>query len=428
MQLSILLSLFFVLFSVAAALQSRIARANLSLLINHPHFVRHIDIDTNETTIYHYGSQSIKHIDYDLRNDCLLWSDCATDRIYRQCDDNFRTPLTDEQAFMFQCDIAYDWMSSVLYFANLTSHSIYAVAALAPEGQQHQSLVVKLNDSRIVDDLLVHPKRGYLFWSDQIHYYGTPLVKRSNLDGSDIRVILREPLITSLRSLTIDYATDKIYWAELKTKTIFRCDLSGSDVEEVIQFSEEADHPLRVLAHQDRVFWKSGNNNLFALQLDAELQAQLPMTNFSEESDGVNQLLWHRYFEDIQLIGSSIRPEEPNVCGKGTHDCSHLCVGAPNGGYSCICPEGMYLKDGRDCVCDGLRKPTKGDVCITTNTGCSANQFECASDEDEKCIPDFYRCDGENDCDNGDDERDCAPCPPNHFSCHSDGKCILELV
>lgn len=46
-------------------------------------------------------------------------------------------------------------------------------------------------------------------------------------------------------------------------------------------------------------------------------------------------------------------------------------------------------------------------TCVTERT-CEADSFRCDSG---KCIPNRWRCDGDNDCDDLSDERGCGECP-----------------
>lgn len=61
-------------------------------------------------------------------------------------------------------------------------------------------------------------------------------------------------------------------------------------------------------------------------------------------------------------------------------------------------------------------------VFILAFHSCSANEFRC---DNGRCIFKSWKCDYENDCKDGSDERDCtyAPCADGEFTC-ANHRCI----
>uniref|UniRef100_A0A8C0PB62 EGF-like domain-containing protein n=1 Tax=Canis lupus familiaris TaxID=9615 RepID=A0A8C0PB62_CANLF len=67
---------------------------------------------------------------------------------------------------------------------------------------------------------------------------------------------------------------------------------------------------------------------------------------------------------------------------------------------------------------------TLSSVSPTVSVTCKSGDFNCGG-RVNRCIPQFWRCDGQMDCENGSDEQGCPPktCAPDEFRCQ-DGKCI----
>lgn len=394
------------LFCYAGAMHTEISRGNVSVLVNRRSFIEVIRIETNETTLYNYGNADFESIDYDLENDCLFWTVESTGYLYRQCDDNERVTLLD--TYLRALFIRYDWISKVLYFVDVKSDAIEAIAAMAMEGKVNRSTVVKLDEDVGVVDITLHPIQGYIFWIQRRVSDETSEIMRSNLDGSDVRIILKEPTVFEPRAIAIDRDSNRIYWAE--EDMILRSDVNGNTVEKVMEFANSP-APYVISIIQNQLIWNTRNGtNLYGIQIDME---KLPVVNVSADLPGV--LIWPSTYnmEDIRLSGHLFHGPDTNACYEGAHNCSHLCVGTPNGDFSCLCPNKMVLNERRECISDRLDRLCKDDS---------------INDRSEKCSPLLFRCDGHKDCDDGSDELDCATCIPSSFTCHSGGGCILRLA
>lgn len=64
-----------------------------------------------------------------------------------------------------------------------------------------------------------------------------------------------------------------------------------------------------------------------------------------------------------------------NACGKGDHNCSHLCVMTSSKNYTCLCPDGLEMNESGVCACANA----KDMECFKRTQKCPENSFQCIS-------------------------------------------------
>ncbi|XP_076823399.1 prolow-density lipoprotein receptor-related protein 1-like isoform X2 [Clavelina lepadiformis] len=99
----------------------------------------------------------------------------------------------------------------------------------------------------------------------------------------------------------------------------------------------------------------------------------------------------------------------PYFCRPGQYQCANSTADSS----VCISPSG---------ICDGDPEcPDRSDERNCDTYVCLSTQFKCRRSTPPRCIPDFQRCDGIHQCDSDEDEFDCPveTCKSNEFRCES---------
>lgn len=368
-----------------------------------------------------------KSADFDVKNNCLYWSNSDTQEIRRKCFNNgandteevLYTSMGNANAFT---SIAYDWTSGLLYFTDSSNWQIRVIDTTMKTAPFQRSIIFD-PDYCITLHLAIHPGRGYLFWAAQSEY--DIRIYRSNLDGTKIKR-LHSFLSTSgygyaFSYITIDYDLERIVWSNLYDTKIGSTDFNGGDIRVYYRRA----HALAVAG--DYMYWFDNDELTFQRMKYKERDAATNVTQFIDDPP-VEQLNLanNQQRSSLRLISPSLQ-STTNACSNKEHGkvCSHVCVGAPNNEFACLCPETMEIIDrypGK-CLCPGARVPMPDGKCPELKNNCDRNEFECSNNE---CLPDFLACDGERDCSDGADEVNCSPCLPYSHRCESDGRCVPE--
>lgn len=140
--------------------------------------------------------------------------------------------------------IAVDWIAKNLYWCDKTTDTI-EVSKL--DGKYRKVIInTGLQEPR---GLEVFPSKGLLFYTD---WGETPYVSRANMDGTDNRRIISQDIAWP-NALTIDYVTEKIFWADASLDYIAMANLDGTERHVIIE--EDLPHTFALTTFMDYIFW-----------------------------------------------------------------------------------------------------------------------------------------------------------------------------
>lgn len=415
------------------------------LIFTNKYYIRNMSLDATQYSLIHQDLTNVVALDYDYNTSMIYFCDVTAKTIFStKVGSNKREPIVRHDSHGLE-GLAVDWVGKKLYW--LDRHSKHLdVSELS--GVNRKTLKSGIQDPRAI---AVHPGIGYLFFTS---WYLQAFIGKMGMDGSNmVRILTHENDLAWPNALTIDYFADRIYWADAHLDYIASVDFDGKNKHIVIS-GAKVPHVFALTLFEDYIYWTDWN-----------IKGISRANKFTGKDLKVLRNTTHRPY-DIHVYHPLRQQAYPNPCGGDNGGCSHLCLLSPVPGvdaspdgykdvnspvsFKCACPNQFILgPDGKTC-----------------KANCTNGQHRCGG-HDERCIPWFWKCDGEVDCKDGSDEpsdcpkRTCRPgafqcdnghctpsaticdgindcgdnseekncalnCPDLEFKCRSNGKCILN--
>ncbi|XP_052831949.1 low-density lipoprotein receptor-related protein 1B isoform X1 [Octopus bimaculoides] len=356
------------------------------LLVASQHYIIKTDFSGRNIEMVVNDLNHVIALDYDWVDQYIYWShiSASNSKIFRTQMNSSNVQVLHETNIKDPDGIAVDWIGRNLYWCDRTTHTI-EVSQL--NGNHRKVLLHKgLDHPRAIE---VYPAKGLLFYTD---WGSSPHIGRVKMDGTNRIKIIDQNLIWP-NALTIDYVTNKIFWADGRLKYIAFANLDGTNIKKIIK--EYLSHVFAITTIEGFIFWSDwGTENIHrAMKFSGE-----NITNFSHLPSRPMDIQVFHPFRQPQL-------EEPSKNPCYNSSCSQLCLLTPDSphdiGHTCTCSDGYLLAgDKKQC----LRE-------------CVSHEISCKSEH--QCIPFWWKCDGHADCEDGSDELD--DCTNHPFYCNQSG-------
>ncbi|KAG8455203.1 hypothetical protein GDO86_001410 [Hymenochirus boettgeri] len=280
-------------------------------------------------------------LDADIKAQSLFWADATQKAIFSapiDIRDKVGTQTKVVDGVHGPSAIAIDWVYKNIYW---TDTALKTISVSSFESKKKTLFNTGLQDPT---SIAVDPLSGFIYWSD----WGEPAkIEKAGTNGID-RLQLVTTDVQRPSGIAVDLVKSRLYWVDSKLHTLSSVDLNGQDRRIILKSHAFLAHPLAVTIFEDRVYWIDGENEaIYGANKFSGQELETLVNNLNDA-------------QDIIVYHELIQPPGKNWCNEQIENggCEYLCLPAPkindrSPKYTCVCPDGFELSDGRNCRTGG---------------------------------------------------------------------------
>jgi DNA-binding beta-propeller fold protein YncE len=227
------------------------------------------NLDGGDVEVIVSGLQTPHGLALDMLGEKVYWADSGTDMIYRANLDGSSPeellhvqPITDEDVTLR--GLALDLHAGKMYWAD---HTDYGHTGLIRKANLDGSAVEVVVQTSWPDDLALDIAGGRMYWND----FANNRIRRCNLDGTGLETIISPTY--SPYGLALNVRDGKIYYNDKSLDTgkrrIMRADLDGSNIEPLITDGLNLVRGMALDLPNNKMYWGDfGDDKLSCANLD----------------------------------------------------------------------------------------------------------------------------------------------------------------
>lgn len=233
--------------------------------------------------------------------------------------------------------LTFDWLGRNLYIGNKKASNILVVKA---DGDKNYRRTILSNDGteRGVAKpkaIVVDPLRGKLYWLDEGGVGVPQKLAKSNMDGSNPVVLIKESL-HQVEALTFDYTNRRVYFSQSYAGVIESVDEEGRDRKTIITAAVGIAKPQGLSIYNNRLYYL---DSVYEKIVRVNLPDGSNAVPIEENSPSLSSL----------KIYSKKSGMENHPCRLGNGGCQQLCIPDQENKRKCLCSTGFRTDGQTNC-------------------------------------------------------------------------------